>query len=293
MLLAALLALAISDSARLVARADTTTVTVGDPVTITVRARLPAGATLLDRVPRARDTLPDGLRIMGTDTLTAGAGGWVGALHVVLFRPDTQVVPPLVVAYRTAAGATDSVVGSAIPIYVRSLLPDGNATLRDIKDIDTPLVPWRALIVGAGAFVLALAAVIAVGAVRQRRARAAVLAAERAARQRPPGPYEAALARLAALEVGDATGRYVEAAQVVRRYLAEAHAIPALERTTPELLSAVVGLNGVAAELGRVLGDADLVKFARVRPDQASAASFVTRVRDVLTLLRRRDDAVR
>jgi hypothetical protein len=293
MLVVALLALAMSDSARLVARADTTTVTVGDPVTITVDARLPAGATLLDRVPRARDTLPEGLHIMQTDTLTARDGGWVGALHVVLFRPDTQVVPPLVVAYRTAGGATDSVVGRAIPIYVRSMLPDGNATLRDIKEIDTPLVPWRAMMVGAGAFVAALVAVIAIGVARERRARAAALAAERAAHERPPGPYEVALARLAALETGDATGRCVEAAQVVRQYLEDAHAIPALERTTPELLSAVVGLNGVAAELGRVLGDADLVKFARVRPDQASAASFVTRARDVLSLLQRRDDAVR
>jgi hypothetical protein len=268
-------------------------VTVGDPVTITVDARLPSGATLLDRVPRARDTLPDGLHITRTDTLAARDGGWVGTVRVVLFRPDTQVVPPLVVAYRTAGGATDSVVGRAIPIFVRSLLPNGNATLRDIKDIDTPLVPWRAMMVGAGAFVAALAAVIAIGVARERRARAAALAAERAVRERPPGPYDVALARLRALETGDAAGRYVEAAQVVRQYLEEAHAIPALERTTPELVAAVVGLNGVAVELGRVLGEADLVKFARVRPDQASAAGFVTRARDVLALLERRDDAVR
>ena len=275
------------DSARLVVRADTTTVSVGDPVDIAVRLRLPAGVTLVDHVPRMRDTLPEGVRVLRTDTLVAGDGGWVGGMRIVSFRPDTQTVPPLVVAYRTADGATDSVVGPAVSIFVRPMLPDGNATLRDIKEIETPAVPWRAIVWGAVVCVVALVAGGGVVAARRRRLRAATEAAARAARERPPGPYELALARLAQLERGggDIARHYAETADVVRRYLEETHGVPALERTTPEVVAAVAGLNGTAPVLGALLRDADLVKFARVRPDQPTAATFIGRAREVLRRL--------
>jgi hypothetical protein len=248
------------------ATADTAArVEVGDPVVVSVRLQLPEGATLLDRAPRTRDTLPDGVRLLAADTLRRDGAAWVGRVRVAFFRPDSQAVPALAVAYQLGA-AVDTAVSAPIGIMVRHVLPEGNATLRDIREIDTPLIPWR----GIGVACLAVLLIVLVPRRRRREAPPAVMESP------APDPLAIALAELATIEgTGwDAARQAAAAADVVRRYLDVARGIPALERTTPEVRRLVAG-NGALAGL---LADADLVKFARHRPD----AAFVERARAVL-----------
>jgi hypothetical protein len=78
---------------------------------------------------------------------------------------------------------------------------------------------------------------------------------------------------------------YEAAGQALRRYLEDAHGVAALERTTSELVWALpplLGSEGLRDRCQEVLGGADLVKFAEVRPDVAAAAQFLDRCRSLL-----------
>jgi hypothetical protein len=95
----------------------------------------------------------------------------------------------------------------------------------------------------------------------------------------PPSAYDVALTQLREIERAEVTveQRYAMAADVVRGYIAATRGVPALERTTPEILSAL-GVNG---DLESFLREADLVKFAGMRPEVYRA-----RAREVIDALR-------
>jgi hypothetical protein len=250
---------------------------VGDPVVALVVVRLRAGATLVDQVPRTRDTLPSGVRVLSADTLRQEGGEWVGRVRLGFFRPDSQAVPALAVAYRVG-NAVDTAFSAPIEIVVQRLTDAPNATLRDIREIDTPVIPWGWIWAG----LVVLAAAVGSVVVRRRalaaRARRATLGArvDDSGVARAPGPLEVALGQLAEIEAAgwDRERQAVAAADVVRGYLERARGIPAMERTTAEVRALVVP----DGRLIEFLTTADLVKFARRRPE----AGFVERARAVL-----------
>jgi len=271
--------------------ADVRQVTVGDPITLTVRARLARGATIVDAVPRARDSLPDEARITSSDTLRpAGDGLLTGRVLLVLFRPGVHQVPAFALAYR-APGSTrvDTLISPALTVEVSSVASGRRTELRDIKDIvRSPVARWTRYGEAALAVVLAVVAAILLA---RRRTRSRGEPAPAAIPATPPGPYDAALARLAEVERacwperGHVASHYGLVADVLRRYLEEAHGVPALERTTVELLRvlpAELRAMGVGVECGELLDEADLVKFARLRPDAAAARTFLDRTRSLL-----------
>jgi hypothetical protein len=256
------------------ARIPRTPLTVGDPLVVQLTGALPPGATLLDHVAQPRDTLPDGVRLLSAGALQVHNGVVVGNVRIAFFRPDSQTVPAFAIAVRTSAG-TDTLISQAIPVLIHPVLPTGNATLRDIRDVDAPfpvLVPSLA--------VLATLFVFLFWRARRRPRRAPGVTAPA-----PPAPsaYDVALEQLGAIDTGlPVEQRYALVADVVRGYIAAARAVPALERTTPEILAAL-GANGA---LSTFLRDADLVKFAGLRPDARSASDYATRARRVLDDLR-------
>jgi hypothetical protein len=251
-----------------------TPLTVGDPLVVRLTATLPRGATLIDHIPRVRDTMPDGLRLLSTDSLQVHNGVVVAQLHVAFFRPDSQVVPSFAIAYRTASG-TDTLISSAVPVLVRPVLPVANATLRDIRGVDPPWplapIPLSVLLV--------LLVLLTWRGLRMRQPRTRVAPQAQAPVAQPPSAYDAALAQLRDIEQTEMAieRRYAMAADVVRGYIAATMNVPALERTTPEILSAV-GANG---ELKAFLYEADLVKFAGLRPK-----TYASRAREMIDALR-------
>jgi hypothetical protein len=268
--------------AGMVVRVDTgARILVGDPVSVAVRVRLPGGGSLLDLVPRTRDTLATGVRVLSADTLRQVGGEFVGRVRFAFFRTDSQAVPGLAVAYRRG-DAIDTVFSAPVGIMVQHVVPTANATLRDIRDIETPVIPWWGII-ATFCFALASLALLRLRASRSPRvvgdARGPGLDSGLG-----DGPFEAALAELAAIEHSgwDSSLQVAAAADVVRGYLERARGLPALERTTPEV-RALVGADGLLGgadvePLVLLLTDADLVKFARRRGD----VGFVERARAVL-----------
>jgi len=265
------------------------TVTVGDTVTIVLRATLPAGATIAGD-PHPRDSLPSSVRLYALDTLPPSAGGAARyRARIGFFQTGSLTSPAFALPYRRAgAEAPDSVVSGAVLVTVTPTLPDTAIAMRDIR-------PFAALGGSSGGgsrwwlvavLALVLAAAVAVGL--RARARGGAPAARPAVAEPPLGAYEAARERLEALAASnlaarDVAGVYDHATDALRRYLEAVHDTPAIHRTTPELLAALpAGLAATRAAARALLGDADLVKFARLRPGASAAGAFVERAIQLL-----------
>ena len=258
------------------------TVTVGDTVTIVLRASLPAGATIAAD-PHPRDSLPNSVRLLAIDTLPRAADGARRyRARIAFFQTGSLTSPAFAIKYRRAGEEVpDSVVSGAVLVTVTPTLPDTAVLMRDIRPIaslgGSAGGASRWWIVAIAALVVAAAAAVAVRGRRPPRA------ATPAAPAAPPlGAYEAARRRLVTLAssvliASDVAAFYDEATDVLRRYLEAEFGIPAAHRTTPELLRALpTALADTEAAASVMLGEADFVKFARLRPRADAARAFLT-----------------
>jgi hypothetical protein len=280
-------------SPQLLVRADSGRVTVGDPVTLRILLRLTAGEQLAGATPEFREPLPDGVRLLRVDSLRPEAGGEeAGALVVALFRPGTLRLPPIAVAYRAGRGApADTAITGPVAVTVSPVVPGGSGTLRDIRNIETAPVSLRAAGTAVAAALAVIFAMLLASRFQRRRRMERLSASRLALANAPPGPFDAAIARLAVIANDwaarrDIESHYAETADVLRRYLADAHGVPALERTTPELLGALphrLSVQPARDAAGDLLGDADLVKFARYAPASPAPAVVLATARSILT----------
>jgi hypothetical protein len=225
-----------------------------------------------DHVPAAwRDEWLDPLRLELVETERREDGGRImetRRYRARAFETGTVEIPALAFRAKPKWGGPEVETASEpFSVAVTSSLPEGEPGPPEWPE--SPFgggPPWYAWLAGA-----ALAVGLGLLVLRRRRPDAE----EPAAAAAPPEPTAAqrALRRLAALESElsgaerDPTAFYVALAGVVRDYLGERLRIPADVMTTPECVRAAG--NGAAGRprLGRVLDAADLVKFARHRPD--------------------------
>jgi len=274
---------------------------VGDTIRIRFRLVLNERDLLTDTVPKPAGELPGGVRVHSVERLRRGADRvFTGEAVVAFYRPGVREIPAFglpwvqIVSGRRGAVATEAATVEIVPV-----LPGGNPALRDIREPEPSPGP------GPLPLLLALLGATALGwYLRRRRRRPAVdqvvePVPDLAAPPAPPDPYAIALARLAEIEGerwaerGDVERHYDAAADALRDYLETAEQIPARERTSSELLWALPPRlleGGLRRLTAGVLGEADLVKFARRRPGPAAAADYLREARE---LLRRWHDAAR
>jgi hypothetical protein len=273
---------------------DTGRVTVGDPVTVRFRLRLDDRDLLFDTVPRPADPLPEDVRLLSVQKLLRRPDRiFVGEARLAFYRPGRQAVPVFSLPFMRAVKGIEHglVLSDSAFVEIAPVLDAGNPSLRDIRELARSPVPrlvWWATAAG-----LAVAAVWLIRRLR-RKARAAPPPAvePEPVPALPPDPYRVALARFGEIEragwpeQGRVAQHYESLTDVLRDYLEAAESLPARERTTSELLWALpphLVERGLRRRCEDVLDDADLVKFARVRPSAADAESFLQRARDLLT----------
>lgn len=269
---------------------ETEKMSVGDPISLRVRVHLTERDALLDSVPRLGDPAPEGVRVLSFSGFSRGADRILtGTLRIALYRPGRQVIPSFSLRYRRNLVVPLATIASApVGVDVVPVLPGAGASLKDLRD------PERARSLGWLPLALAAAALAAAALLRRQRSRVARGAAPAPAAEpapQPRTPLEIALDRLAAIErdglaSGGAVDRhYEEVGNVVRDYLEEAAAVRARERTTSELAWALpphLSEGGMRGRCLDLLGEADLVKFARVRRTPADAARFTGAARALL-----------
>ncbi len=277
--------------------AEPAKVGLGDSVTLRFRLTIDDRDLVTDTVPRPVDELPPGVRILSVERLHRGSDRvFTGTAVIAFYRTGKRALPVFGVPWlQVVSGRRRVVTHDPVTIEVASVLPAGNPPLRDIREPDSPrgFGPLWALLGAAGAAAIVWLAT-------RRRARRPVPEPEPVAPPPPPppppDPYAAALGRLDAIEAerwaarGDVAPHYQAVADTLRDYLEAADGLPARERTTTELLWSLpprLAEGGLRRRVQELLGDADLVKFAKLRPRADEAASYTARARDLLERWRR------
>ena len=255
-------------------RADTTRVTLGQPVQL---------ALVMDYSPDLRPDEPDVPALLAPASYRPGQRlgpqSEGSALRLSLlgqvryFELGAQTIPPLDVAFVRDSG--DTVLASARPlgIEVVSVLEEGDQQLRDIKPpvaLAGGIPLWVAVVAGALVLVL-IGALVWYLLRRYRRTGESVEAVP------DPIDHAAEFARIAAmglLERGEYKMYYSLLADNLRRYMEGALVAEAMEKTTTEIEGAL-RRQALASDLVRrvagYLSTADLVKFARFHPELDSA----------------------
>ncbi|MGH7510563.1 MAG: hypothetical protein ACREMZ_13980 [Gemmatimonadales bacterium] len=270
---------------------ETSNAAVGDTVTLRFRVRLHERDMLLDSVPRLVDGLSPGVRVLSVEKLSRAADRVLhGQARIAFYRPGRRPVPRFGLNFMRVVEGVPRATLPSDPAFVeiRALLPPGNPALKDIKELERSP--------GSRLPPLVVALILAAGVVfyrfwsRRRRAAPAVLEAEPFAPV-PRSPYDTAVERLVGVErehwpaQGQVARHYETTANVLRAYLEEAEEVPARERTTSELLWSLpphLTADGLRSRCHQLLSEADLVKFAAVRPSNATAADFLHRAQGML-----------
>lgn len=261
-------------------------VTVGDPVTLAFRAVLPRGAVPLDAVLHPHDTLPSSVRLIEVDTLRPQPGAdtvLAARVRVAFFLTGSQSTPAFALRYRLAGTeVADSVVSGAVLITVMATLPDTAVAMRDIRAVEPlggahAISPWWYV-----AAALIVAAFMALVIKTRRRPQPAVVAAIVRAT-----PYETALAaidRAAHTAPDDVEHVYETVSAALRAYIDARLGVPAVHRTTWELVGVLPApfTEDGGGDARALLNEADLVKFARLRPDARRGVAYAARARTLV-----------
>ena len=271
---------------------DTAAATVGDSVTLHFRIHLHERDQLLDSIPQVVGSLPSGVRVLSVGKVARSPSRvFEGRAQLAFYRAGRRAVPLFGLPFmRVVEGVSrGTVVSDSAFVEIRAVLPAaGNPALKDIRELEPrPVSAWPLL-------ALASALLAAAGLYRRSRRKLATGVVMEEPEPQPavaPGAYDAAVERLNRVEAepwlqhGEVARHYDAVAQILRQYLEEAHDVGALERTTAELLWAIpphLGRGGLRDQCHQVLAEADLVKFAKVRPTIAAANSFLARARRLL-----------
>ena len=258
-------ATAVSDDVSIEIATDTLLAETGEPIELMVTIKAPPGAGARLELPRDGrlgdfEVLSWELAESGDDALDIAERR---RILVSTFESGSVQLPGLETTY----GIRSSVVTEPIAFEISSLV-EGEFDPSDFSDIRGPIddlaerdqTIWSPGVIAATSVGVAIA-VLAIAFVLGKRRRT-----------RPRIPHEWALAELARIEnegmtgEGDATARYERIESVLRWYVAFRFGIDAPDRTSNELVEAVVediSINDDArAILERIVRGGDRVKFA-------------------------------
>ena len=274
--------------------ADSTELTVGDLVTLSLIVAHPEDSTVV--IPRLeREWGPFEVQAqtsVQTVSLVGGIRTVAKQFRVTLFAPGAYETPSLPVSVRGSDGTVGLISPDPIWLTVNSVLLSPDDELRDLRppaDLSTPY--WERPIV------LALIIIVALGLpggtillLYHRSRRAGEQEAELAD---PRTPWEVAiqeLDRIASLDLpreGDMKGHYTLVAALLRRYLGATYLQDSCgpgaddmstEEITAGIRQCTLDSNEVRVVV-EVLQEADLVKFANLEP-------VVDRAQEVESLVR-------
>jgi hypothetical protein len=235
------------------------------------------GFTFLGNTPAARRRIGDGWVV---DSLR---------YEVATFALDSAYVAGLPIGL---ASETDTLLAGTPPVLVpvKSLVPEDATGIRDITEIaEFPGLAWYWY-----ALPLLLVAAIAYWLWKRRDVEEVVAEVDVAPEPEEP-PWDEAARRLRELETTDLSDPafvkpfYVELADIFRTYLERRANVPALETTTRELvyrLRVVLRQGRVPDELvanvEEILSQADLVKFADMRPESEVGKKALAQTRSAI-----------
>ncbi|MFN8179847.1 MAG: hypothetical protein U0167_18090 [bacterium] len=279
---------------RVTASLDTTSTVIGGRLLLTLRADAPEG--WLVEAPSPTAELGD-FRVRSIEPGPPEGTTRVFKLWLVPVKAGDLQVPPVSIRARRGNEEPIEVPSPSLAVHVASNLgaaAPGDSAKADVKpaDLKPALVPprdWRPVWIALAAALLAfLAASAILRRLRRRPAREIVPVVPKV----PTRPaWEIALEeldRVAAerlVDRGELRRQYEGVTDALRRYLENRWGVPALESTTDDVRRLLQTAPVPPAFAGRVLAllsEADLVKFAKARPEPHAARACETQARELV-----------
>jgi hypothetical protein len=276
---------------------QTGTITVGDPVELTLSVKHPAGYEILvpplPQVWGEYEVRNQGQTVTvengdGTETTTQ-------VVEVALFAPGTSQSPSFGITVRDNDGQVFERVVPQVSLTVTPILTEADPQLHDIKpQIDLPInIPWLLIIAGT---VITIILVLLFWWI-YRRFLAPLLGQTAFGDARPyidpRPPYQIAYDELDRINQLDLPGQgrfkeyYSLVTDCLRNYLGGMYDVPAIDLTTAETKQALARTN-IRSEHSRrfidLFTEGDLVKFARFVPDIESARLAIPQARDLVDI---------
>lgn len=214
----------------------------------------------------------------GTETTTQ-------TIYATLWAPGEFTTPELSLGVSDTAGEIREISAAPLSLNVASVLVEGDTALRDIKpqaSLPLPVLwPWV-----VGGLLVALVVALAGGWLLRRWWLRRKLALANAPDNRLP--HEIAFEELAQIEGLNLPPQqrfkehYTLVSDVLRQYIEKSFQIPMLDRTTGEirrsLKLAPFSQDNKRLLIG-LLNEADLVKFAKVKPETSQAEDYLGKAR--------------
>jgi len=278
---------ALAQDARLRSDVDTTLVTVGDRIRLTVSIEHAAGAR--PQWPDSLDLSP--FEVLAAEALTpSGEGDRVRSgvvLTLAAFELGELEIPSFDVTVLGPGEQSETVSTDRFGVEVVTVGADETGDIRDIRGPLTLPVSVIQLSLLLLALVVALAVALWLLRRSRRRGDEPAVIPDRPLRPAHELALEA-LARVEAstlLERGQVKEYHIEVSEILRTYVERRFSVPALEMTTREVAD---GLQRVGVETDiqvgfrRFLERCDLVKFAKVRPDAECSRSVLALGRELV-----------
>jgi len=246
-------------------------------------------------------SFPDSLLMMPPEKVAAGncrvlsqrwnedrlQGSTTRTSSVTLMTLDLESarVPEAWFDFRTPSGDTLRVHTRDVEVPVRHVA-EQSQNLEPLKQQwEAPANPWVWVLGGASA--LALAA-LAWYFLRRRRRDAALFVP-------PPLPADhvaltelSRIEKLGLVDQGEFKRYYTLVVDALRHYLERRYRIDAMDRTSDELLEELARRRVTVASLAALLGEANLVKFAKHVPGRDDAGGAIETARDIVVRTRPR-----
>ena len=223
-------------------------------------------------------------------------------LGLVALKPGEQEIPAVTLQAQSPPDRDTTIASSPIPMLVRTNLEPAEAASESTAAhaplaADKPALEaprdWGPVWIALGALALGtLAGILLWRRLRNRKPRPAAPLRHAPLEKKKLRPaWDVALEDLERIERqgyvdrGELKTHYVEVSEALRRYLEDRYGIPALESTTDELRPRLeeISLESILATRAlSILQEADLVKFAKARPEAAAAGTLLGRVREFI-----------
>ena len=261
--------------------------TVSAPDSVTVGERF--GVTHLFSYPDSlamsvpREIDPGSCRIVSliwTEDKSNGTVEKAVSLSALTLDLEQATLPALAVEFFAPSGDTIVAFADEVTIPVRHLAAAG-AEARPLKEQwEAPRRYWPWFVAAAA---LAAAALLLWWWIGRRRRRAEETPREPAL----PADYVALteltrIERLNLLKSDEFKTYYTLVTDAIRRYLAARFGVEAMDRTTGELLDELGDRGSRVGKLGDLLHEADLVKFAKFVPGEASGTAAMSSAREIV-----------
>ncbi|MBK8479587.1 MAG: hypothetical protein IPL40_00180 [Proteobacteria bacterium] len=268
---------------------------VGDPLTVTLVARCPQGVAV--NLP-LQLTLGDFVELGRSESSSEPTPGAAAAprvqtfsLRLAAYKLGTLTLPALPVTAIGKGGELLTLRTEPRSVRISSVM--ANEPNPRLKALEPPVVvyrrTWWLLYLVGGVLAAAASAALSVLAYRRLQARR---------QQRPPPQplpaHQQALERLAALPIDPWLAEqrqktlYAALSEILRAYLGARWGFEALEMTTSEVQTALILRLVPAEQRARVQGlcqVCDLVKFAKLQPEDQAARQAVAEVEAIVRVM--------